>query len=125
MSSKSKQLKKEALIKAMEANLGNVSHSCKAVGVTRKTYYQYMKEPDFKEAIDAINANTGDWVESQLFKLISGFGDDAPCKTSIIFYLKTRCKDRGYVERQEQELLFNDNEIKKLAVTFIDGSKDS
>lgn len=133
MSNKAKQLKKSQLIDAMTATMGNVSDACDQVGISRKTYYDYLKtDPEFKEAIDAVDAKTCDWVESKMRELISGVktltaGGEVyqhpPCKTSIIFFAKTKMKDRGYVERTEQVIEMGDDAIKKLAVEFIDGTK--
>jgi len=133
VSNKAKQLKKSQLIDAMTATMGNVSDACDQVGISRKTYYDYLKtDPEFKEAIDAVDAKTCDWVESKMRELISGVktltaGGEVyqhpPCKTSIIFFAKTKMKDRGYVERTEQVIEMGDDAIKKLAVEFIDGTK--
>jgi len=133
MSNKSKHLKKSQLIDAMRLSMGNVSNACEQVGISRKTYYEYLKtDPEFKSDVDSIEASTGDWVESKMRELISGVktitptGDvyqNAPCKTSIIFYAKTKMKDRGYIERTEQVIEMGDDAIKKLAVEFIDGTK--
>lgn len=133
MSNKSKHLKKSQLIDAMRLSMGNVSNACEQVGISRKTYYEYLKtDPEFKSDVDAIEASTGDWVESKMRELISGVktitptGDvyqNSPCKTSIIFYAKTKMKDRGYIERTEQVIEMGEDAIKKLAVEFIDGTQ--
>lgn len=110
---------KNALIKAMIKTLGNVSESCKICGCSRTTYYEYYAEDeDFKKEIDEIGESNIDFVESKLMQLITGFTQDEvelfsyqgkvkqekvkrlypPDKTAIIFYLKTKGKDRGYIE---------------------------
>lgn len=96
MTNKSLQYKK-ALIQAMEECHGIVSDACKSVNVSRVTYYKYYKEDeDFKIAIDEIEGTVLDFVEGELFRKIKT-GDTA----CIIFYLKTKGKNRGYIERQE------------------------
>lgn len=56
-----------------------------------------MKEdPEFKAAVEEVQEYTVDVAESELHKLIK-----AGETTAIIFYLKTKGKKRGYVERQE------------------------
>ncbi len=93
---KSLQYKKE-LIKAMEICHGIVSDACLSVGVSRVTYYDYYKnDSEFKEAIDQVESTVLDYVEGKLFKLIEK-GEVA----STLFYLKTKGKKRGYVERTE------------------------
>lgn len=96
MTNKSLQYKK-ALIKAMEQYHGIVSDACKSVGCSRITYYSYYNnDPEFKKEIDEIEGTVLDFVESKLFDKIEK-GD----VTCIIFYLKTKGKNRGYVERSE------------------------
>jgi|TARA_R100000081_G_scaffold22955_1_gene10032 hypothetical protein len=92
-------LKKEALIKAYAKAFGNVSKACEAAGVSRKSFYRWMKnDEEFKEAIDSVMADDlfVDFAEEHLVEKIRK-GDT----TAIIFALKTRGKKRGYVERQE------------------------
>lgn len=96
MTNKSLQYKK-ALIEAMEICHGIVSDACNSVGVSRVTYYEYYNgDLDFKKAIDEIEGVVLDYVENKLFGKIES-GDVA----SILFYLKTKGKKRGYIERSE------------------------
>jgi len=96
MTNKSIQYKK-ALIEAMEEYHGIVSDACKSVGISRGTYYKYLNDDsEFKQAIDEIEGVVLDYVESELFKKIKS--GDTGC---IIFYLKTKGKKRGYIERAE------------------------
>lgn len=98
MSNKTKHNKK-ALISAMEKSLGVVTTACKNVGLSRKTFYEYYNtDKDFKGSIDDIENIALDFAESKLHGLINA--DNVP---STIFYLKTKGKDRGYVERVENE----------------------
>jgi hypothetical protein len=102
---------KESFLNALKANLGNVSKASEIIGIARKTFYDWCKsDEEFKSRAEEINETSIDFVESKLFELIEGVqketGEGAvykasPCKTSIIFYLKTKAKQRGYVERQE------------------------
>lgn len=94
---KSEQLKKEQLLEALEKSLGIVSTACQSVGVSRTTYYKYYNEDDdFKQSVDSISDIALDCAESQLFELIKEKN-----VTAIIFYLKTKGKKRGYVEKQD------------------------
>lgn len=91
------QDKKEALLTALEKTLGVVTAACKQVGLSRRTFYNYCNsDDDFKQAVDDIQNIALDFAESQLFQQIKG-GNTA----ATIFYLKTKGKNRGYVERQE------------------------
>lgn len=90
--------KREIFIQMFRKTLGNVTITCRNTGIDRKTYYKWIaKYPDFKEECEYIrNEETGDFCEAALQKRIEA-GDTV----AIIFTLKTRFKDRGYVERQE------------------------
>lgn len=114
-SNKSRQLKAQ-LIAASRANFGNVSKACEAVGVARRTYYQYLNnDAQFREQIEDIDEANLDFAESKIRELIDGVhlgveqdGEmvvykTQPNVTATIFYLKTKGKKRGYVEKQEVE----------------------
>ena len=93
------QLKKESLLKALEKSLGIVSTACRDVGISRTTYYKYYNEDsEFSSEVDNVGDSTLDFVESKLFDLINN-GNVA----ATIFYMKTKGKRRGYIERQEVE----------------------
>ena len=101
MSKKNQQnrtvIKKDKFIQAMAESYGNISDACKFVEINRSTYYDWMeKDADFKEKISNVVEESIDFVESQLISNIKK-GDT----TSIIFFLKTRAKNRGYTEKQE------------------------
>ena len=87
---------KKAILEALEKSLGVVTTACKQVGVGRTQFYEWLKDPSFKAEVDSIQDIALDFAESQLHKQIQG-GNTA----ATIFYLKTKGKKRGYVERQE------------------------
>ena len=88
---------KERLLEALEKSLGVVTTACKKVSVDRSTFYKYLNEDeDFANAVKELDNVALDFAESQLHKQIQ---DGVP--TSTIFYLKTKGKKRGYIERQE------------------------
>jgi hypothetical protein len=92
--------RKKDLLDALERSLGIVSTACEKVGVDRKTHYNWLKDDaEYKEAVRAIEERTIDFAESHLHALIK---DKNPAAT--IFFLKTKGKNRGYVERQEIEV---------------------
>ncbi len=90
---------KKAMIEALEKSLGVVTTAAKAVGIDRSTHYDwYNNDPEYRAAVDSISDIALDFAESQLHKQIQG-GE----VSSTIFYLKTKGKKRGYVERTEVE----------------------
>ena len=66
-------------------------------------------DEEFKKEVKEISEDRKDFAESKLNELINGVLVERegavykrpPCKTSIIFFLKTKAKDRGYIERKE------------------------
>jgi hypothetical protein len=88
---------KRELLKALEASLGVITQACKMVGCNRSTFYTYMKEdPEFAKKVTDLENVALDFAESKLYKQI-----EKENITAIIFYLKTKGKHRGYVERHE------------------------
>ena len=88
---------KSKLLEALEEHHGIVTNACKAVGIARSTFYEWVKNDEsFKQQVDEIQDVAIDFVESKLFQQI-----DEGNPTSTIFYLKTKAKKRGYIERQE------------------------
>lgn len=97
------KLRKQAFLKAFSESMGNITIACKSVGISRRTYYNWMsRDEKFKNECEDICESAIDFVESKLLKRIND--DDT---TAIIFYLKTKGKSRGYVEKLEQDVSIN------------------
>lgn len=95
---KKNELKAMFLIK-LKNTLGNISEACRGIGIDRNTYYNWFHSDEkFKEACDIIGEETIDIAESALMKQIQDGNT-----TAIIFYLKTKGKERGYVESKRIE----------------------
>jgi len=83
----------------MEKSLGIVTTACRNVGIARDTHYRWMRDDDsYRASIESIEGMTLDLAESKLHEEILQ-GNTA----AIIFFLKTKGKKRGYVEKQEVE----------------------
>ena len=94
---KSRHIKKESILKALEKNLGVVTLSCRKADIPRSTFYKWLKtDEEFAKQVKDIDNVALDFAESELFKQIQ---NGIPAST--IFYLKTRGKKRGYIERTE------------------------
>ena len=105
---KSRHIKKESILKALENSLGVVTVACKTADVPRSTYYKWLNEDeDFATAVKDIENIALDFGESQLHKQI-GDGNTA----ATIFFLKTKGKRRGFIERNELDLSSGDEPIK-------------
>lgn len=88
--------KKQKMLEALEYNLGIVSHSCKSANVSRAAHYKWLQEDeDYKKQVYEISESAIDFVEGKLFESIKNNNIAA-----IMFYLKSKAKHRGYVEKQ-------------------------
>ena len=100
VSEHTKKAVKDALIQAMQKAMGVVTEACKIAKVGRTTFYKlYNNDPEFKRACDECQDIALDFAESQLYSQIKGGST-----TATIFYLKTKGKHRGYVERQQIDI---------------------
>ena len=96
---KSRHIKKESLLKSLEQSLGVVTEACKQADIPRSTYYKWLKEDEnFAREVRDIENVALDFAETQLHSQIA---ENSTAAT--IFYLKTKGKKRGYIERQEIE----------------------
>jgi len=93
----SKNNKKTIFLEKLKSSYGIISTACEQVGISRRAYYDWCKkDTGFKEQVQEIMETQIDRVETHLLKLIS---EQNPA--AIIFYLKTKGKNRGYSERFE------------------------
>jgi len=91
------KITKSVLLKHLEQNMGNVTLACHFAECNRSTYYRwYNGDIDFKTSVNDIQEAALDICEAEMWKLIK----DGNVPT-ILFYLKCKGKNRGYVERQE------------------------
>ncbi len=118
-SKKNTELLKQAMIKALEQSLGVVTMACKSVGIDRSTHYDWLKnDPEYKIEVEDIENIALDFAESKLHMSIKKGSD-----TATIFYLKTKGKKRGYVEKTEVDN--NVNVVKPIVFDWGEGEDDS
>ncbi len=104
--------RKKEFIEAFQKSLALVASTCRKVGISTVTFYNwYNEDSNFAEKIDEIRELAKDAVESKIYKKI-----DEGDTTMLIFYAKTKMKDRGYVERQEVTGADGKNLIEQQAV---------
>jgi hypothetical protein len=76
---------------------GIVTAACKKAGISRETFYRWRREDSvFSKTIDEIEPTTHGFVEDVLKQMIT---EKVP--SAVFFYLKTKCKHLGYIERSE------------------------
>ena len=106
------------MIAAIEKAQGFVSKAAEFCGVSRQTFYKYLKKyATVKQALEDIREKRHDFVELKLMKAIENGN-----MTAIIFYLKTQCKHRGYVERVQQEHRGDTDKPVEILVRYVDQS---
>ncbi len=91
--------KQRVFLEAFEKQATNVSRACKTAGISRQTYYDWLTNLTLKEAVEEIQEAMIDFAESMLYKNMK-----VGKESSILFFLKTRGKARGYVEKQELDI---------------------
>ena len=110
--------KQKQFLKAFEKHATNISKACKVVGIERQTHYDWKsRNLTYKEKVAAIEESMIDFAEGRLYQNIKDGKEQ-----SILFFLKTRGKSRGYVEKQELQVEANISGKEEIKVTFIDAT---
>ena len=116
---KSRHLKKELLLEALEKSLGVVTMACRQTKTPRSTYYKWLKEDEeFRKQVEDIENIAIDFVESKLHQQIE-IGNTS----ATIFYLKTKGRKRGY-EEQSRMNIASDGRINIEMIPFDDDETD-
>jgi hypothetical protein len=106
---------KKKMLDALELSLGIVTSACKAAGVHRSTHYDwYNSDPQYRKSVDDVTNISLDFAETQLFQ-----GMKENNMTAVIFYLKTKGKGRGFIERSEFEIKKSDPDLSELTTDEI------
>jgi hypothetical protein len=98
---------KALMIDALEKSYGIVTVACRNVGVSRQTHYNWIRDDkEYSSAVMSISEVSLDFVEGKLLSMINDGN-----ATAAIFYLKTKGRARGYIERVDLsgKLNLNDN----------------
>ena len=119
--------RKRAMLLALEKQLGIITSAARVVGINRDTHYDWMKRDEhYAKAVKLITELSLDFVESKLFELIKGVTVQIPNKlpgqppviftrepnvAATIFYLKTKGKHRGYIERLQLDDITNEDDM--------------
>ena len=91
---------KDTFLKAFKLNNCNISKSCEAANISRQTFYNWKEDDDdFRQEVVACEEALLDLAESKLMENIN-----KGATPELIFYLKTKGKKRGYIERTETDI---------------------
>ena len=91
---------RDKFLEVYASKMGNVSKACKAANISRQTFYDWMKDQSFATKVEEVKEGLLDFAEHQL---LSNIRDGKTAE--ILFYLKTKGKKRGYIERQEVDTI--------------------
>ena len=92
--------------------MGNISKACAALSIGRCAHYEFLeKYEDYRQEFNYVQEDILDFVEQKLLQKINGIlvqgkkdiYEIPPDTIACIFYLKTKGKHRGYIERTEQD----------------------
>lgn len=103
-----KNISIDKIVEIYEKKGCNITATCTALGISRKTFYEWReKKKKLAEGLEAAEESILDFAESKLVEHINN--DDVQ---ALIFFLRTKGKKRGYVEKTETDV--NINQFEKL-----------
>lgn len=95
-------IQKSKMLQALERSMGIVTQACRKVGIARSTHYDWIeKDEQYRKNVESLADVALDFAETKLMASIKRGSD-----TATIFYLKTKGKKRGYIEKMETETVF-------------------
>ena len=104
---KSLTKRQKEFIEIFRNNMCLVSKSCTKAKLSRAMYYRWLEQPKFNQAIEETKESIKDFGEDALYDLIKEKNPSA-----VLFYNKTKNKDRGYIEKTEQVLEHKGDSLK-------------
>jgi len=111
----STKIKKRAVLEALEKSLGVVTIACKNAQIHRDTFYTWKKEDkEFAKSVEDIEQISLDFAEASLHAQIKEKNTSA-----TIFFLKTKGRSRGYIERKEVDV-FSSDQAKERDLRILD-----
>ncbi len=103
----------EKILTIYEKKAANLSATAAALGVSRQTLYTWKSTyPELRDRMKDVEESLLDFTESKLLEAIQDGN-----LTAIIFHLKTKGKERGYVERTENNISMNPFEDLMMSLT--------
>jgi ACT domain-containing protein len=94
--------KQKKFIAEYVKSIATISDTTKAIGINRSTYYEWMKNPLFRQALEDEEENYNDLIIRNIrhYALTRD-------KEMLKFWAKTQMKHRGFTERTEVENRIN------------------
>jgi hypothetical protein len=105
----------EKILEVVRKKKGRLTIAAKALNVSIRTIYDWFADENLKKALQEIKDEELDFAEDQLHLLMKGIPEVdeqgrlvdwkvRPDNASIMFYLKTQGKNRGYLEKTEMTI---------------------
>jgi len=77
---------------------GNITLSCKAIGISRQSFYKWLKEKRFKQEFEEVKLEPIENVESKLYATALEGN-----VTAMIYYLKNNYRDKYFEINKETD----------------------
>lgn len=97
--------KQTQMLSELKKSNHNISIACEVVGIARTTHYGWLQNATYKKESEDIQDGLLDQAEAILQDRIK------ESDTALIFFLKTKGKKRGYVEKQEVDSTSSDGSM--------------
>lgn len=122
----------EKIIEVLKKKKGRLTVAATALNISVSSIYNYVRDDEeLQKALKLIKEDELDFAEDQLHLLMRGIPvvDEQgklidwkvrPDNASVMFYLKTQGRDRGYVEKVDGSLNLVFPEIPQISISFRD-----
>lgn len=98
----SKKQKQKIFLKEF-AEVKNISKACKRVGISRATYYQWLKDEKFENKIEDVRESILDLAEEMLSKQLADSDAEHHWKALRMILQSKRASKRGYTEAGKEK----------------------
>lgn len=93
----------QELLEALQTSCGIYSRAAKSLGVSRQAVRERVENnPEIKKAVEQMQEAIADEAEHGLIELIRSTNEQIRFN-AVKYYLSTKGKGRGYVEKQQLE----------------------
>lgn len=118
--SRSTSIKKRDMLNALEKALGVVTTASEVANINPSTHYDWLKKDSrYAKKVEEVGERGIDFAETSLLRQIREGNT-----TATIFYLKTKGKKRGWVERQELTGAEGKDLNPEIKVTIVDTKEE-
>ncbi len=96
---------KAAILEALKESKGIISKACEAVGIARKTFYEWKNsDSDFASACEEVTEVTLDVLESVVLNIAMAGQQERDQLNAAQFLLRSKGKHRGFSDKIETQI---------------------